>query len=132
MTNYQQGSVVTVASTIVRTLTDGQQTSYWTTTASSEAFCHSGSSEPSYDNPQRQGDGRGGARAGGRGGNTAEVTREPEKRDSAATAAVAAITSTTTETTYTVTRTIVTTIPAGTTTEVGKLLKSHNSFLRQS
>ena len=43
-----------------------------------------------------------------------------EQRDAAAAAAVAAVTVTYTQTTYTVTSTVVTTVPARTTTELGR------------
>jgi len=40
VTSYQQGPTALVTSTAVRTVTDGQVTSYWTTTVSSTATCH--------------------------------------------------------------------------------------------
>lgn len=40
VTIYPQGPTATVTSTVVRTATDGQLTSYWTTTVVSTATCH--------------------------------------------------------------------------------------------
>ncbi|KAM7186302.1 hypothetical protein V8F20_011437 [Naviculisporaceae sp. PSN 640] len=40
VTVYPQGPTVTVASTVVRTVTDGQRTSFYTTTATATASCH--------------------------------------------------------------------------------------------
>ncbi len=40
VTNYPQGPTVTVTSTVVRMSTDGQLTSYYTTTLSTSAVCH--------------------------------------------------------------------------------------------
>ena len=114
VTVFPQGPTVTVRSTVVRTATDGQVTSFYTTTVLSTAYCHYptglGEKHPHTDlspackfkynrisNPLIAG-----------------------KRDVAATAAVAAVTSTYTQTTYTVTSTILTTIPARTTTELGR------------
>ncbi|KAK3937407.1 hypothetical protein QBC46DRAFT_319704 [Diplogelasinospora grovesii] len=140
VTAYPQVSTVTVTSTVVRTATDGQVTSYWTTTASTTASCHyptaSGYSTSYDNNPftsarptscgndcqptwRRGGGGWGWGGRGGRGptGSVSDPT-VADKRDVAATAAVAAVTSTYTETTYTFTSTIQTTIPAKTTTEL--------------
>ncbi|KAK3906716.1 hypothetical protein C8A05DRAFT_40471 [Staphylotrichum tortipilum] len=90
ITNYQQTPTVVVISTATRTATDGQVTSFWTTTVSATATCH-------Y--PQ----------------NKRDVAATAA---TAAVAAVAAVTSTYTQTTYTVTSTSVTTVPARTTTEL--------------
>ncbi|KAK3332424.1 hypothetical protein B0T19DRAFT_398192 [Cercophora scortea] len=92
VTNYPQGPTVIVSSTILRTVTDGQVTSLYTTTVSSTAECH-------YPT----------GAAGKAVQDNAITAREV--------AAVAAVTSTYTQTTYTVTSTIRTTIPAKTTTE---------------
>ena len=40
VTNYAQGPTITVSSTVIRTATDGQATSFWTTTATATASCH--------------------------------------------------------------------------------------------
>lgn len=51
VTVYPTGPTVTVGSTVVRTVTDGQRTSIWTTTVSATAVCHfpsSGSSSTCY------------------------------------------------------------------------------------
>lgn len=40
VTNYQAGRTATVQSTIVRTVTDGQRTSSWQTTVTTQASCH--------------------------------------------------------------------------------------------
>ncbi|KAK0733322.1 hypothetical protein B0T26DRAFT_842399, partial [Lasiosphaeria miniovina] len=40
VTSYPQGPTTTVWSTVVRTATDGQETSYWTTTVAATAVCH--------------------------------------------------------------------------------------------
>ncbi len=45
VTNYPLGPTVTVTSTIFRTSTEGQVTSYWTTTLSTSAVCHYPTSE---------------------------------------------------------------------------------------
>lgn len=138
MTNFPQTQTVTRTSTILRTVTDGQQTSFYTTTASATASCHDQSTQTNFDNnpvaasaqptwclgdnclPYWQGRGEGwGWR--GRGGNRPRaVAHAEDKRAIAGSAAVAAITSTYTETTFTVTKTVVTTIPPRTTTELGK------------
>ena len=125
---------------MVRTTTDGQKTSYWQTTATTTASCHypsGGSSQPtSYDNnpitqsaqpsfcignscePQWGGKGKGWG--WGKKRSTRSNPQPTGKRDVAAYGAVQAVTITVTQTTYTVTSTVVTTIPAQTTTEVGK------------
>ena len=55
VTNYQNGPTVTVQSTIVRTVTDGQRTSLWQTTLTTSANCHY---PTSASNPSRSpGDG---------------------------------------------------------------------------
>lgn len=120
MTNFPQNSqTVTRTSTILRTITDGQRTSYYTTTVSATASCHDASTQTNYDGNAVIASAVPVVR--GRGGNRArEVANAAEKRAIAGSAAVAAITSTYTETTYTVTKTVVTTIPARTTTELGK------------
>ncbi|KAK3316662.1 hypothetical protein B0H66DRAFT_604940 [Apodospora peruviana] len=136
VTVYPQGPTVTVASTVMRTATDGQVTSYLISTVSATAVCHyptSGSSSTSYDNnPARptscsgsncqpwQGKGKGGGGGGWgrtRGPGSSNPTIADKKRDVAATAAVAAVTSTVTQTTLTITSTVRTTIPARTVTE---------------
>lgn len=133
-----------VTSTVIRTSENGAKTSFWTTTVSTTAACHYPSSvytsQTSYDNnpitssaaptfciganscqPIWGGNGKGwGWGGGGRGNRPPSNSATAEKRDVAGAAAVAAVTSTYTETTYTVTRTIVTTIPARTTTELGR------------
>ncbi|KAK4154180.1 hypothetical protein C8A00DRAFT_43041 [Chaetomidium leptoderma] len=91
VTNYVQGPTAIVTSTAIRTATDGQVTSYWTTTVSVTASCHYPSKNLNVAAPAAA---------------TAGV------------AAVAAVTSTYTQTTYTVTSTVVTTVPARTTTEL--------------
>ena len=48
VTVYPQGPTITVTSAVVRTATDGQLTSYWTTTLLSTATCHYPSSKPSF------------------------------------------------------------------------------------
>jgi len=155
VTNYAQGPTVTVSSTVLRTATEGQVTSVWTTTATATASCHfpQSGSPPStvYDGPpsalptgfcigetcQTFGPPAGGKGKGkGKGGRPA-VQRSnratpAEKRDVAATAAigaVAAVTSTYTQTTYTVTSTVQTTIPGRVTTEVGEWALSLSLFL---
>ncbi|KAH6842583.1 hypothetical protein B0I37DRAFT_436193 [Chaetomium sp. MPI-CAGE-AT-0009] len=40
VTSYQQGPTAVVTSTAIRTVTDAQVTSYWTTTTSTTASCH--------------------------------------------------------------------------------------------
>lgn len=139
VTNFQQGQTVTRTSTILRTLTDGQQTSYWTTTATATASCHDQSTQTNFDNNPvasaqpswcvgdncrpywSRGTGWGWR---GRGGNRPRLDGDVmQERTVAGSAAVAAVTSTYTETTYTVTRTVVTTIPPKTTTELGKFQK---------
>jgi hypothetical protein len=40
VTSYQQGPTPVVTSTAIRTVTDAQVTSYWTTTSSETASCH--------------------------------------------------------------------------------------------
>ncbi|KAK1750798.1 hypothetical protein QBC47DRAFT_86886 [Echria macrotheca] len=139
VTNYPQGPTVTVSSTVLRTVTDGQVTSTLATTVTAQASCHypnSGSSSTVNDgNPtpsayptgfcigdscQTFGAGKGKGKGRAFGAQDSNPTAA-EKRDVAATAAagaVAAVTSTYTETTYTVTSTIQTTIPGKTTTEV--------------
>ncbi|KAK4042660.1 hypothetical protein C8A01DRAFT_44408 [Parachaetomium inaequale] len=108
---YQQGPTALVTSTAIRTVTDGQVTSYWTTTVSATASCHYPLSWSSLLTPDRS--------------PSPAVTwcqnADPtatEERDAAAAAAVAAVTVTYTQTTYTVTSTVVTTVPARTTTEL--------------
>ncbi|KAK4211109.1 hypothetical protein QBC37DRAFT_447042 [Rhypophila decipiens] len=106
VTVYPQGPTVTVVSTIFRTVTDGQKTSYLTTTATATAICHLPTSEiPMTLRPATK-------RIQG-----SNQRATDKKREVAATAAVAAVTSTYTQTTYTVTSTIRTTIPARTVTE---------------
>ncbi|GAB1316216.1 hypothetical protein MFIFM68171_06426 [Madurella fahalii] len=90
VTVYPQTSTAVVTSTAIRTATDGQVTSYWTTTVSETASCH-------YPSKKRD---------------------MAATAATAAAAAVAAVTSTYTQTTYTVTSTLVTTIPGQTTTEL--------------
>lgn len=120
VTVYPQGSTVVVTSTAIRTATDGQVTSYWTTTVSATATCHY---PLSWFFPRHWTDDRGDADP------TATAT---ENRDVAATAAtaavaaVAAVTSTYTQTTYTVTSTSITTVPARTTTELGESPGKYN------
>jgi hypothetical protein len=143
VTNFPQGPTVTVTSTVIRTSENGAKTSFWTTTVSTTASCHYPSSvytsHTSYDSdpvtsapaptfcigancrPTRFGRGEGWGRGlRGRENRPLSDSAVVEKRDVAAAASVAAITSTYTETTYTVTRTIVTTVPARTTTELGR------------
>jgi hypothetical protein len=112
VTNFPQNSqTVTRTSTILRTITDGQQTSFYTTTVLATASCHDASTQTRYDGNAVIAS----AQPVVRGASWArEVAPAAEKR------AVAAITSTYTETTYTVTKTVVTTIPPRTTTELGK------------
>ena len=124
VTNYQQGQTVTVQSTVTRSLTDGQVTSYWTTTASETAVCHYPSTQNNYDGAAAPT-----ARSSFCIGDACnlqardqEGVNKVQERGIAGSAAVAAITSTYTETTYTVTRTSVTTIPPRTATEIGKSL----------
>ncbi|KAK3682164.1 hypothetical protein B0T22DRAFT_386440 [Podospora appendiculata] len=122
VTNYPQGPTVIVSSTILRTVTDGQVTSLYTTTVLATAECHypTGGTlcdfylsrsplENKWKPPPR-------TRS-----YTEIVAVGKAVQDNAITkrevAAVAAVTSTYTETTYTVTSTIRTTIPAKTTTE---------------
>lgn len=50
VTTFPQAQTVTQTSTVVRTLTDGVQTSYWTTTASATAVCHDEQTRTVYDN----------------------------------------------------------------------------------
>ncbi|KAK3994650.1 hypothetical protein QBC44DRAFT_367492 [Cladorrhinum sp. PSN332] len=90
VTAYPQGTTTTVRSTVIRTETDAQVTSYWTTTVSSTARCH-------YPTKKRR---------------NAGAAATPQVK-----ASVAAVTSTITQTTYTVTSTSITTIPGRTTTE---------------
>ena len=101
---YPLGPTVTVGSTVVRTVTDGQRTSLWTTTVSATAVCHypSSGSFSTCNQPWKP------------------LTQADNKRAVAATAAIAAVTSTYTQTTYTVTSTVRTTIPATTVTEQGE------------
>ncbi|KAK1762352.1 hypothetical protein QBC33DRAFT_283050 [Phialemonium atrogriseum] len=120
VTNYQQGQTVTVQSTVTRSLTDGQVTSYWTTTASATAVCHYPSTQNNYDGAAAPT-----ARSSFCIGDACnlqardqEGVNKVQERGIAGSAAVAAVTSTYTETTYTVTRTSVTTIPPRTATEV--------------
>ncbi|KAJ9141739.1 hypothetical protein NKR23_g7708 [Pleurostoma richardsiae] len=88
VTNFQPGQTVTLTSTVIRTQTDAQKTSYWQTTVTSTASCHYPSTK-----------------------------RDLEQREEATAQKIAAVTITVTETTFTVTSTIVTTIPATTSTE---------------
>jgi len=143
VTNYPQGPTVTVTSIVTRTNENGAKTSFWTTTVSTTASCHYPSSgytpSTSYDDnpmissavptfcvagncwPTLGGIVDGGGWDGGeRENRPPSNSAATEKRDVAAAASVAAVTSTYTETTYTVTRTIVTTVPARTTTELGR------------
>lgn len=132
---------MTVSSTVVRTATDGQVTSAWTTTVTATASCHfpnSGSSSTDFnvnpappalptgfcigDSCQTWGAGKGKGKGwGSRPSNPVAAEKREAQATVQAVAAVAAVTSTYTQTTYTVTRTVQTTIPGRTTTELGKL-----------
>jgi len=124
VTNYPPNPTYVVTSTAVRTVTDAQVTSYWTTTITSTASCHYPTSflPPVWSPPG------GGWGWPTRGPWAADLnTATEKKRDvavpaaTAAAAAVAAVTSTITQTTYTVTSTVTTTIPGRTTTETGEI-----------
>jgi hypothetical protein len=121
VTDYQRVPTVVVEETVTRTETNGQVTSYWQTTETTQARCHyptsmfcpclvpctstpAGSSRPFFV-----------IRTTDISFLLAAEKRDLEGREEAA---VAAQTVTYTQTTFTVTQTVVTTIPPKTTTEL--------------